>query len=345
MTDTSLPTQQATISGPSFGRLVRQIAGYAILIAVMLVSPLFVFLPAAIFHCTVRNGRRIAWIALFIGTALAGVVVVAGASAPQVTIAEAHMSIAYLAALILAVALPSMAVVPMVERAESFGRVLMTATVFGTLGLGATEIAMRAGTGFSPFEDQVTGAHVTAGKLIAAYQGAGIPADAVGFLRRWMDVAVYCLPAFLLVDVVIVFILSLVLLGRMRAWRDVLDRRQVAEPSPYLFRNLSLPDWLLFGFILGGLFPLASGILHRAGANLLFVVAFLYLLQGLAIFRWLLVAAGAGFFGVMFAYTVLGVLTLTGIAPLLLSVTGLFDSFFDFRKFTRKDHTDESHFD
>jgi len=345
MTDTSLPTQQATISGPSFGRVVRQIAGYAILIAVMLVSPLFVFLPAAIFHCTIKNGRRIAWIALFIGTALSGVVVVAGASAPQVTIAEAHMSIAYLAALILAVALPSMAVAPMVERAESFGRVLMTAMLFATVGLGATEMTMRAGTGFSPFEDQVAGARATAEKFIVAYQHAGIPADAVGFLRRWMDIGVYCLPAFLLLDVVLVFILSLVLFGRMRAWRDLVERRQIDTPAPYLFRNLSLPDWLLFGFILGGLSPLATGMPQRVGANVLAIVAFLYLLQGLAIFRWLLVAAGAGFLGVIFAYVVLGVLTLTGIAPILLSITGLFDSFFDFRKFTRKDSNDESHFD
>ena len=345
MTETSLHTEPATIGGRTIGRIVRHIAGYAILIAVMLVSPLFVFLPAAIFHCTIKNGRRIAWAALFIGTVLAGAVVVAGASAPQVTIAEAHMSIAYLAALILAVALPSMAVAPMVERAESFGRVLMTAIVFASIGLAATEISMRSGTGFSPFQDQVTAARVTAEKFIVAYQHAGIPADAIGFLRRWMEIGVYCLPAFLLVDIVLVFILSLVLFGRMRAWREIIERRQPDTPSPYLFRNLALPDWLLFGFILGGLSPLATGMLQRVGANVLAIVAFLYLLQGLAIFRWLLVAAGAGFLGVMFAYTILGVLTLTGIAPLLLSITGLFDSFFDFRKFTRKDHTDESDID
>jgi hypothetical protein len=345
MIETSLHTEPAAISGPSFGRVVRHIAGYAILIAVMLVSPLFVFLPAAIFHCTVRNGRRIAWTALFIGAALAGAVVVAGANAPQVTTAEAHMSLAYLVALILAIAMPSMVVVPMVERAEPFGRVLMAATLFGAIGLGATEMMMRAGTGFSPFQEHVASAQATREKFIAAYLHAGIPADTVGLLKRLMDIAVYCVPAFLVLDVVIVFVLSLVLFGRLRAWRDVLERRQLTTSSPYLFRNLSLPDWLLFGFILGGLSPLASGILQRVGANVLVVVAFLYLLQGLAIFRWLLAAAGAGFVGVMFAYTILGVLTLAGIAPLLLSITGLFDSFFDFRKFTRKDHSDESHSD
>src|SRR5205814_5482236 len=66
-----------------------------------LVSPLFVFLPAAIFHCTIRNGRRVTWISLFLGTAIAGGVVAAGASSPQITGAEAHMSVAYLVALIL----------------------------------------------------------------------------------------------------------------------------------------------------------------------------------------------------------------------------------------------------
>lgn len=344
MTET-LHTEPAAITGPSFGRVVRHIAGYSILIAVMLVSPLFVFLPAAIFHCAIRNGRRVIWISLFIGAALAGAVVVAGANAPQVTAAEAHMRLAYLVALILAVALPSMAVLPMIERAESFGRVLVTAVLFATIGLGATEMAMRAGTGFSPFAELEAGMRVTTTQFITQYDRAGVPPDAMALLRRWMSIPVYCLSAYLLAAVVVVFVLSLILFGRIRAWRDVLERRQVNVASPYLFRNLSLPDWLLFAFILGGLSPLATGLAQRVGANVLAIVAFLYLLQGLAIFRWLLVAAGAGFFGVMFAYAILGVLTLTGIAPLMLSITGLFDSFFDFRKFTRKDHSDESHSD
>jgi hypothetical protein len=307
------------------------------------VSPLFVFLPAAIFQCAARNGRRIAWLSLFIGAALAGGLVVAGANAPQVSSADAHMSVAYLVALILAVALPSMVVQPMVERGESFGRILVIALVFATIGLGATEIAMQAGTSFSPFVEQVASARVTAAKFITQYQHAGVPADALGFLRRWMEIGVYCLPAFLLVDVVLVFVMSLVLFGRLRSWRTLLDRKKPAEPSPYLFRNFSLPDWVLFAFIAGGLSPLLTGLAQRVSANVLALVAFLYLLQGLAIFRWLLMAAGAGFFGVLFAYVILGVLTLTGIAPLLLSITGLFDSFFDFRKFNRKDSSDESH--
>jgi uncharacterized protein YybS (DUF2232 family) len=346
MTETSLPTETAAIPERTLGRSMRYVSGYAILIAVMLVSPLFVFLPAALFHCIVRNGRRITWSALFIGTAIAGLLAVAGANAPQVTPTEANTGLAYLVALVLAVALPSMAVSSMVERAESFGRILLAAILLSSVGLAATEISMRAVAGFSPFAEQVVEARADATKLVAALQAAGLPSDVIAAMGRWSDIRVFCLPAFLLISIVIVFVLSLVLFGRLQSWRALLERRQAAAgSSPYLFRNFSLPEWLLFAFVIGGLSPLASGMPQRIGANLLAVVSFLYLLQGLAIFRSFLAAAGAGFTSLFLAYVFLGVLTITGISPLVLSIAGLFDSFFDFRKFNRKDHSDESHFD
>jgi len=342
MTDTPMHHEATVIS---FGRSLRYVAGYALLIAVMLLSPLFVFIPAALFYAAVRHGRSVAWAALISGVALAGVVVVGGSNAPQTTLAEAHTSLAYLVGLTLSIALPAMIALPLIERAESFGRILLTGVVFGAFGLAATEVSIRLVAGFSPYADQLAAYHATAGEWVVRYQQAGLPSDAVAFLRRWMDIALYCFPASLLMEVALVFALSIVLFGRVRAWRDVVERRPASDLSPYLFRNLALPDWLLFGFILGGLSPLASGLAQRIGANLLAVVTFLYLLQGLAIFRAFVVATGAGFAGVTFAYVVLGLLTLTGIAPLLLSIAGLFDTFFDFRKFTRKDHSDESHLD
>jgi uncharacterized protein YybS (DUF2232 family) len=348
MTETSLPTETAAIPERTFGRSMRYVSGYAILIAVMLVSPLFVFLPAALFHCILRNGRRITWSSLFIGTAIAGLLAVAGANAPQVTATEANTGLAYLVALVLAVALPSMAVSSMVERAESFGRILLAAILLSCVGLAATEISVRTVAGFSPFAQQVIEARADATKLVVALQAAGLPSDVIAAMRRWSDVRVFCLPAFLLISVVIVFVLSLVLFGRLQSWRALVERRQAAVAagtSPYLFRNLSLPEWLLFAFVIGGLSPLASGMPQRIGANVLALVSFLYLLQGLAIFRSFLAAAGAGFTSIFLAYVFLGILTITGISPLVLSIAGLFDSFFDFRKFNRKDHSDESHFD
>lgn len=323
---------------------LRQLAGYSTLTAVMFVTPLFVFLPAALFHAGIRHGRRLAWSALPIGAFVAALLAFLGAQSAGTTSAEAQSSFAYLIALVLGIGLPSLLVLPLVERGVSFGRVLMMATLFSVMGIGATQLVMQTTTGFSPYADQIASAKVTATKFVTTYQQAGMPADAIRFLKKWMEIGVYCLPGFLVMDVALVFVLSLVMLGRLRAWRDFVEQRQKTFASPYLFRNLALPEWLLFAFVAGGLSPLASGLPQRVGANILAVVVFLYLLQGLAIFRALLAAAGAGFGGVMFAYFLLVLLTLTGIGPLLLSIAGLFDSFFDFRHFNRKD-SDESHLD
>ena len=311
----------------------------------MFVTPLFVFLPAALFHSGIRYGQRVAWSVLPIGAFLAALIAIPAAHAGANTSAEANMSFAYLIALLLGVGLPALLVLPLVERAEPFGRVLMVAVLLSVAGLALTEVGMRSALGFSPYADQVTSAHATAAKFITTYQQAGLPPDAIRLLRKWMDIGLSCLPAFLLMDVALVFVLSLVMAGRLRAWREFVEQRTRTFTSPYFFRNLALPEWLLFAFVVGGLSPLASGVAQRIGANVLAVVIFLYLLQGLAIFRALLSATGAGFGGVMFAYVLLGLLTVTGIAPLVLSIAGIFDSFFDFRHFNRKDHSDESHSD
>ena len=334
----SEPVVPADLPVRSVGRRVRSILGYAILAGLMLVSPLFVFLPAALFHCGIRNGRRAAWFVLAAGAALAALIAAPAAHAANASASDAHMSLAYLLALVAGVGIPSLILLPMVERGESFGRILSLAIVLSVAGLGLTEVFMQSAASFSPYADQMSSARETSVKFVTAYQKAGMPPDAVHFLQKWMNIGVYCLPAFLLIDIAVVFLFSLLMLGRLRAWRD-----KAPLVSPYRFRNLSLPEWLLFAFVVGGLSPLASGMPQRVAANILAVVTFLYLLQGLAIFRSFVTATGASFFGSMFAYGMLCILTLTGIAPLLLSMAGLFDSFFDFRHFKRKDHSDESH--
>jgi hypothetical protein len=99
---------------------------------------------------------------------------------------------------------------------------------------------------------------------------------------------------------------------------------------------------LLFGFIAGGLAPLASGPLRAILLNLLVIVAFLYFLQGLGILRSVLLQLGFGPLGTMITYLVVAMLTVYGVAPLALAIVGLFDSFFDFRKLHRKETSDES---
>lgn len=357
MSETPLPSEPvvpADLPVRTVGRRVRSILGYAVLAGLMLVSPLFVFLPAALFHCGIRNGRRAAWFVLAAGAALAALVASPAAHAAHASASDAQMSLAYLLALVAGVGLPALILLPMVERAESFGRILTLAVVLSVAGLGLTEVFMQSAASFSPYADQMASARATSAKFVTAYQKAGMPADAVHFLQKWMNIGVYCLPAFLLIDITVVFLFSLLMLGRLRAWRNTaplvtptvnptVNATVNATLSPYRFRNLALPEWLLVAFVVGGLSPLASGMPQRVAANILAVVTFFYLLQGLAIFRSFVTATGASFFGSMFAYGMLCILTLTGIAPLLLSMAGLFDSFFDFRHFNRKDHSDESH--
>jgi hypothetical protein len=344
VTETSVHHEPVPLPGRSAGQTARSVAGHGVLVALMLISPLFVFIPAALFHCGIRNGKRIAWSALLVAAALAGLLAVQSANAPGTAIADAEMGYSYLLALILGIAVPAMVVLPLVARGEQFGRVLMIAVIVSILGLATTEVIMRATTGFSPYAEQVVKARLTSAQFISVYEKAGMPADAIRVLKRWTGVGASCLPAFFLIDVIIVFVLSLVMFGRLRAWRQFVTTREAAPAAGiYLFRNLSLPEWLLFAFVIGGIAPLATGLLQKVAANVLAVVTFLYLLQGLAIFRSLLAAVGAGFAGVMFGYLLLAFLTITGIAPLLLSLAGLFDSFFDFRHFKRKDHPDESH--
>ena len=344
MTEIPLQSEPAAPPVRSLGKRARSTAGYVILAALMLVTPLLVFLPAALFHCAIRNGRRAAWIVLPAAAALALLALMPGAMAPQTPAAEANSAIAALVGMMLVVGLPSLLALPMVERAERFGRVLAFVLLLGVGGMLATEVVMQLAASFSPFAAHTAALREMATQLLAAYTKSGIPADTVRMLRKVMNFVIFVQPAVLLIYAAIVFVFSLVMLGRLPAWRQFVARRGLPAPTPYLFRNLALPEWVLFAFVLGGLSPLASGLAQRLGMNLLVVVAFLYLLQGLAIFRSLMVAAGAGIVGTLLAYGTLGVLTLMGgIAPLLLSIAGLFDSFFDFRHFNRKDHSDESH--
>ena len=327
------------------GKVVRSIAGYGILAALMLLTPLFVFTPAVLLHCGIRNGRRGAWIALGIASLIAAAVTIPSAHVPGIPAADVKMSYAYLAALILAIGVPALVVLPMVERGEAFGRVLMLAVIGSIAGLTITEVGMRALTAFSPYAEQVTRMKAfLATSIAAATQKNALPAAAAG-LKVWSDIFIYCIPGFVVIDFVIVFILSLVIFGRLKVWREFVRTRTAGESTPYLFRKLSLPEWLLFFFVAAGLSPLASGIVQKVGANVLVVVVFLYFVQGLAIFRALLAAVGAGFAGVLLGYVALVLLAFTGISPLLLGIAGLFDSFFDFRHFKRKDDSNESHFD
>lgn len=350
MIETSLPPNAELQSDPlplpgrSTGRVARSVIGYGLLVALMFVTPLLVFVPAALIHCAIRNGRRAAWAALGVAVVIAAVYV---GSVPSVQPDVVKMAWSFLAGVFFAVAVPSMAALPLIERGEKFGRVLVFLLIAGAVGLGITEVGAQAVAGYSPYAGQVAQAKVTAAELVKAYRANGMPADMVRILERWAGVSTLVLPAVILVNLTFAFVLSLLMIGRLKAWREHAARRTDSEtPGVYLFRNLALPDWVLFAFVLGGLTPIVSGLLQTVTANVLTLVVFLYMLQGLAIFRFMLVAVGAGIAGTLFGWALLAFLTVTGVGPFLLGLAGLFDPFFDFRHFKkRKDDSHESHSD
>ncbi|HWS70511.1 MAG TPA: DUF2232 domain-containing protein [Thermoanaerobaculia bacterium] len=301
------------------------------------------FVPAILLSCGLRNGRRAAWLTL----ALAGAMFVPYFALLPASSPDARPMIVLLTGLLLGLAVPALLVLPMVERAEPFGRVLLAALVAGMGGFALTELGVHALAGFSPYQDQLAQWKLMTSQFVGMYQKAGMPFDVTTKMQRWMTFGTIVLPASILIHASLAFVLSLTMLVRLRAWRERAEARGDAPETftTYRFRNLSLPDWLLFAFVLGGLTPLLTGMAQKVAANVLTVVAFLYLLQGLAIIRSMLAAAGAGFFSMVFAFLTLSILMVTGIALLPLSITGLFDSFFDFRHFKRKDDSHESHTD
>ena len=347
MIDTSLPqSEPVALPDRPFGRVARSIAVHALTTALMIVTPMMVFVPAALLHCGIRNGRRAAWLAAALSMAPFAFYLAVAPAAPA---ADPNSGWASLAVMAFAVMLPTLLVMPLVERGEKFGTVLAFLLLGSMLGLAATEAISRAMLDYSPYAAQLADYQRVNGAMAQEYQKRGAPAEWIRGVEQAGKFSLFVLPAVLLTTLSFAFILSLLMLGRLNAWRELAARRGDHEAlGAYLFRNFSLPDWVLFAFVLGGLTPVATGLVQKVAANTLMVVVFLYILQGLAIFRFLLGAMGGGVAQTIFGWLMLGLLTLltAGVPVLLLGVAGLFDSFFDFRHFKkRKDDSHESHSD
>ncbi len=334
------------LSDRSKGRTARSVAVYGVVTTVMALTPLVVFVPTALFHCALRNGRRAAWAAATLAIALGVAYMVQVTSFPSMPVDTLNLAWASFLAVTLSVIVPALLVTPMVQRGEAFGRVVVFALLASAIGLVSTELAIRLASGASPLALQVAQTHETAIKVAEMYRAGNAPAEFVRRMKEWTGYGMIVLPAWLVIDVALVFILSLLMLGRLKAWRDaVTSRGELDKQGAWAFRSFTLPEGLLFAFVFGGLTPFTTGLLQKISANVLAVVAFLYLLQGLAVLRGVLIAAGVSVAGSLVALMFLGVLVFMGVGLLLLAVLGLFDPFFHFRNFKRKDESHESHSD
>jgi hypothetical protein len=329
-------------------RVLRSIAGYGVATALMLVTPmLIVFAPAVLFYCALRNGRIAAWSAAIVAIVLTALYSWQAAG----MVGAGHAKEVYSSFLVvsLGVIVPALLTIPLVQNRRKFGVVLTIMLLWSVLGLASTEMIMRT-MSFSPYASNV--AHATESSNLAIRMadanGAHVTATAKGRAAVWLLTNLPNVFGGLVVfSMALIFVLSLMMFGRLSAWRVIattgVDETQAR--GPYLFRDLQWPEWLLFLFIFGGLTPVLSGTAQTVAANALALTISLYMLQGLAVFRSILVRAHAGPFGTIFAFVLLGMLCFAGVGLVLLTGVGLFDPFFDFRKLNRKDDSHESHTD
>jgi uncharacterized protein YybS (DUF2232 family) len=313
------------------GRQVRSVAAYALLTALMIVIGLPVFVPAVVLYCGIRFGVRAASAALFAAALLATAFVPIGGYTHDVT----RFAYSLVSGAAFTLGVPALIAIPFVKRGESFGRVLVLLLASSAAGMLITELLWRIAAGYSPYAAHVAQAREATAFLLKAYKAGGMPSDALRMAERsgryYTNTLII---GVLLINATVNFTLSLLMVGRLPAGRAL---------GPYQLRKLSLPDGVLFLFIAGGLAPLVTGVAHTIAANALMLAAFLYMLQGFALLRFLLASMGVGFIGALLAFALT---FLSGVGPLLLGLAGLFDPFFDFRHFKkRKDDSHESHSD
>lgn len=341
MIDTSLQqSEPAAVSQEPLARQARSIIGHSMLITLMIVLGLPVFVPAVVLYCGIRFGSRSAALALF-AAAVLSMVSVAIANYPQDMMRFAYSLVA---GSVLALGVPAVAAIPLVKRGEPFGRVLVLLMGASAVGMVLTELLFRAVAGYSVYAAHVAQSREAVKVLVGAYKANSIQASIVAMVERSGNYYSNTLvTGAILLNAATNFVLSLLMFGRLSAGRELAPRVAPGTTGVYQLRNLSLPDGVLFLFVLGGLAPLVTGLAQTVAANALMVAVFLYVVQGFALLRFLLASLGVGFIGALLASMFM---FLTGIGSLLLGLAGLFDPFFDFRHFKkRKDDSHESHSD
>jgi hypothetical protein len=306
--------------------LVRSTVAHALVAALM--SWLSIVVPAVFIHAGLRYGWKGALGSVFGAVALLGVVAVL-AAAPPIGGDDLTAPLTMLFEL----GVPALVAVVLIRNRRSLGLVLVASIATAAAGLFAGELLLRVTSEFSPYARVVETFRTMSAETIEFYRKGGFPPEGIRAMERVArGIGDSFIPALLIFSTVVTFTFSMILVPRFAYGR-------LLGPA-YLFRNLAFPDWLLLGFVAGGISPLLHGSVRLAGLNLLAIVICLYLIQGLAIFRAFVLRLPFGFFGSAIAWLMLAVLPQVSLP--LMFLMGLFDPFFDFRKLNRKESSNES---
>lgn len=324
------PTGQAGVSAPGRFRVAVGIAVHALLVSLMVIPPLHLLVPTVLLSAGFRYGRHAARIVLVVTVT----VMLFGALGGGHEASLAGFTAAGL--LIFQMGAPALLMLQHVERQIPSGPTLLATFGMASLGVVVVEGIMRLAWGYSPYAGLVS----EAGSIFeqAISMNSQLPAQSLEVMRKAGGVIIASyLPAVIMVNTALMFLAALVMIPRLR--------RSDPDAGMYRLRNFSLPDWLLVVFIASGLSPFAAGDLRTAGLNVLAVVALFYWLQGMAVVRMLMSRSPVKFLASAPAFALLALVGFNLVGIGILFLTGLFDSFFDFRKLKRKEDSDESDLD
>lgn len=318
------------VSAPGRFRVALGIAVHALLVSLMVLPPLHLLAPAVLLSAGFRYGQRAARIVLVVTVT----VMLLGALGGGREASLAGFTAAGL--LVFQMGAPALLLQQHVERRIPSGPAFLATFGMASLGVVVVEGIMRLAWGYSPYAGLVSEAGSIFDQAIS--MNSQLPAESLEIMRKAGDVIVASyLPAVIMVNTALMVLVAIVLVPRLR--------RSDPEAGQYRLRNFSLPDWLLVAFIVSGLSPFAAGELRTAGLNLLVVVALLYWVQGMAVVRMLMSRSPIRFLASAPAFILLCLVAFNLVGIGILFLTGLFDSFFDFRKLKRKEDSDESDLD
>lgn len=330
MVESSAPMTKIGMTESPGPSPARSISLHAVAAAVMYVTPFLLFVPAAYMSAGLRHGRR-------------GLVGAVGGSALILLFASLVTSGGALAVrdgsallrLVLTIGVPSAWAVWQIRRGAKIGTILIGALAIGFLAFLVLEGTMRATEDYSPYAGIVSEFSVASKPTLEIYRKAGLDNKTLQMMERFStELIARFIPSVLAVITGLMFLFSLIMLPRLPWSRGT-------APA-LLFREFAMPEWFVVTFVVAGLTPLAHGTLRTIGLNLLVVVGFLFLLQGLSVFRAIVLRLHFRAVGNVVAYGLLALMMLNGIAPVLLFAVGLFDPFFDFRHYKPKGDNDES---
>lgn len=332
MDETNTGSEPVGVGDGGRSRAGMGIALHAVLaVLAVIVPPFQLLVPAILLSAGIRYGSRAAAITLAIAVAIV-FLGAGGAESPDARFS----AIAAASLLLFQMGIPAMALLRLSELRAGGGPALLGSLGIAIIGVMIVETGLSSLFGYSPYRALSIEARALFDQVIA--MNSGLPSDSRAAMERMGEViAGTFLPAVIVCNTALMLLCSMVFVPRFKRGDEAAEA--------FRLRNLRLPDLLAVGFVVSGLSPFATGVLRDVGLNVLAVVIFLYWLQGLAVVRMILTRSTVRFLSTVPVFLLLAVLAFNWLGIAALALTGLFDSFFDFRKNKRKEDSDESDLD